>query len=572
MLSYKQLLSSALLVGELAGVATAGFPYCLPGNSCYPSPAAWGQFNTTVGGRLIKITPYGAPCYEATYDAQQCLSLAKSKSNLQFRDSLPAAVMYTNWEQSADLKGCPVPDLPADGSAPPPVKKICDLGAMSNYVVNATGVDDIVASVKWAAKYNLRFRVKNTGHCYTGRSSGEGSFAVWTAHLNDAEVVRGFVPKGTRCAPQDVISAGPAVNVEGLYKFGSANGLTTIGGFTQTVGATGGYLLGGGTGPLGPKYGLGVDNVVQFQVVLADGSQQIVNEALNADLFWALRGGGGAFAVVTRVWLKTYPAFKTINTVSGVVACADAASYNNLISAMVDVQIPSRKAGQTGIWETNPADKSLALVSFATFTGSAETTDKSLAVWSPISTVKGCQAHLGTGQFNGSTSWIDAYNHILPLINAGGLVGVNLADLSRTISNKLMKDPAGRAKMKKFITSSPVPFIFQNAVGGATNNVGAHDTAVHPAWRDVFAFMDSPVFGPWDGISAEQNATVEAVSAGLTETFGSAVYYNEEYPADKDFQGVQWGSNYPRLLAIKKKVDPRGLFNCRNCVGSEAGF
>lgn len=69
--------------------------------------------------------------------------------------------MYTNWEQTADLKGCPVPDFLADGSAPPPVKGTCTLGGMSNYMVNATGVDDIVASVKWAAKNNLRFRIKN---------------------------------------------------------------------------------------------------------------------------------------------------------------------------------------------------------------------------------------------------------------------------------------------------------------------------------------------------------------------------------------------------------------------------
>lgn len=69
--------------------------------------------------------------------------------------------MYTNWEQTSDLKGCPVPDLPADGSAPLPINRSCDLGAMSNYVVNATGVADIVASVKWAAQYNLRLRIKN---------------------------------------------------------------------------------------------------------------------------------------------------------------------------------------------------------------------------------------------------------------------------------------------------------------------------------------------------------------------------------------------------------------------------
>ena len=80
------------------------------------------------------------------------------------------------------------------------------------------------------------------------------------------------------------------------------------------------------------------------------------------------------------------------------------------------------------------------------------------------------------------------------------------------------------------------------------------------------------IFGPWQGITAEQNATVASVSTDLTETFGSAAYYNEQYPADANWQDMQWGSNYERLQSIKQQVDPDGVFSCRNCVGSEAGF
>lgn len=58
----------------------------------------------------------------------------------------------------------------------------------------------------------------------------------------------------------------------------------------------------------------------------------------------------------------------------------------------------------------------------------------------------------------------------------------------------------------------------------------------------------------------------------MTETFGSSVYYNEQYATGEEWQKGQFGSNYPRLLRIKKSVDPKGLFNCRNCVGSENGY
>lgn len=92
--SYKQSLGLALLVGELVSFATAGFPYCLPGNTCYPSASAWADFNATVGGRLIQTIPYGTPCYAATYNAGECLALIKKKGDLSFRDSLPGMI-YT---------------------------------------------------------------------------------------------------------------------------------------------------------------------------------------------------------------------------------------------------------------------------------------------------------------------------------------------------------------------------------------------------------------------------------------------------------------------------------------------
>lgn len=115
-----------------------------------------------------------------------------------------------------------------------------------------------------------------------------------------------------------------------------------------------------------------------------------------------------------------------------------------------------------GIWETDPSTKSLALVSFETLAGALKTHNESLSVWEPIMTVAGCKAQLRSGQFQGPASWFEAYSDILPLINAGGLVGINLADLSRSISTKLINSPKGRESIKEFIISSPVPFIFQN--------------------------------------------------------------------------------------------------------------
>lgn len=84
--------------------------------------------------------------------------------------------------------------------------------------------------------------------------------------------------------------------------------------------------------------------------------------------------------------------------------------------------------------------------------------------------------------------------------------------------------------------------------------------------------MDVPTFGNFTGISAADNATVASVLSSANQVFGLDSYYNEEYPADTQWQESQFGSNYARLLEIKKQVDPQSVFNCRRCVGSESGY
>jgi FAD/FMN-containing dehydrogenase len=121
-----------------------------------------------------------------------------------------------------------------------------------------------------------------------------------------------FVPSG--CAPAQAhqyhaMTVGAGVGWQQVYDWADSLNITAIGGYHQTVGASGGWLTGGGHSVLSPVYGLGVDRVVQFkvcslddvcaavahwlQVVTPDGVYRTANECQNQDLFWALRGGGG---------------------------------------------------------------------------------------------------------------------------------------------------------------------------------------------------------------------------------------------------------------------------------------
>jgi len=127
------------------------------------------------------------------------------------------------------------------------------------------------------------------------------------------------------------VDHGPAVTV------GSGVGLTTvyaeakvqnrmfIGGTAATVSPAGGYVQGAGHSAFSPLYGLAADNILQYRVILANGSFVTVNSASNPDLFWAMRGGGaGSWGVIIDATFPTIPIFNvTLHTVNILTATLD---------------------------------------------------------------------------------------------------------------------------------------------------------------------------------------------------------------------------------------------------------
>ncbi|HEY1316970.1 MAG TPA: FAD-binding oxidoreductase [Gaiella sp.] len=156
-------------------------------------------------------------------------------------------------------------------------------------------VDDVVAAVDHARAAGLRVAVQGTGHG-AGSTSLDGALLINTSRMlgvdvdADARVAR--VAAGSLW--HDVVDAA----VE--------HGLTALHGSAGDVGVVG-YSLGGGIGWLARKHGLSASSVLSAEVVTADGDVVRADAETNADLFWALRGGGGSFGVVTEVEIALYP-------------------------------------------------------------------------------------------------------------------------------------------------------------------------------------------------------------------------------------------------------------------------
>jgi FAD/FMN-containing dehydrogenase len=187
-----------------------------------------------------------------------------------------------------------------------PVSKPCTLGNYVAYAVNVTTADHVSKAVQFATKHDIRVVVRNTGHDYNGKSTGAGALGIWTHHLKDIHIHDYDDPYYTGKA----ITMGAGVQGFEAYEAAEKGDVQVVGGECPTIGLAGGYSQGGGHSALSSRYGLGSDQVLEWQVV--DGKGKLVTATRDneySDLWWALSGGGGGtYGVVVSMTSKAHPA------------------------------------------------------------------------------------------------------------------------------------------------------------------------------------------------------------------------------------------------------------------------
>jgi FAD binding domain len=249
-----------------------------PGDPRWPSDESWERLSREVGGRLIKVASPLSACVGAPSDPA-CAEVFKELKNPYYLCDEVGLTQSLGW-------------VGAWTSRP------------SVYAVAAESAQD-VAAVNFARTNNLRLVVKGGGHSYQGTSNAADSLLIWTRHMNAIVVHNAFVGAGCegRAEPQPAVSIEPGAIWAQAYNEVMTKGERYVqGGGCMTVGVAG-LILGGGFGSYSKGYGLAAASLLEAEIVTADGEVKIANACSNPDLFWALKGGGGGFGVVTRVSL-----------------------------------------------------------------------------------------------------------------------------------------------------------------------------------------------------------------------------------------------------------------------------
>jgi FAD/FMN-containing dehydrogenase len=394
-------------------------------------------------------------------------------------------------------------------------------------VVHAADAADVSAAVAFADKNKLPFAVRCGGHSYAGYSTCEEGLLLDMSGFRD--LTFGLNNDSTRFG---------GGMLSGAVETATAKlGRAAVLGQCPSVGV-GGYLLGGGVSPLMSKYGLGCDNVLAADLVLANGQQATASAHQNQDLYWAIRGGGGNFGVVTAFEVALHPVSEVF---SGHVLLRSS-DASELMRALRDFA-PSAPDELTLIADMDAdTDRKLNLSIQACYLGERAAAERVLLPLRRHKTV--------VRDTLKSMRYLDLEQQVPLLIppsyteNRGGFC----SDLDDRIIG-VLADAAANAP-------GTFEYTFVH-LHGAPTRVPLNATAF-PLRSVGFAYGITAEWAPAVG-PHKATAWVEALSEKLkADAHGN--YVNVMDREDESSVRRAYGTNYTRLCELKERYDPKNLF------------
>ena len=410
-------------------------------------------------------------------------------------------------------------------------------------IARCTGVADVISSIKFAHQHNLLVSVRGGGHNVAGSASND-----------DGMMIDLSLMKGIRVNPDDqTVHAQGGATLGDLDRETQVFGLAAPGGVVSTTGIAG-LTLGGGFGWLRKKYGLSIDSLLSVDVVTANGDFVTASEEQNADLFWAIRGGGGNFGVVTSFEFKLYPVGPMVTLCAPFYPAEEAKDILPVWKKFVDSS-PDEVSSTAMFWTIPPVPDfpedvhgRRVLILTAVHCGSPEEGEK---VLQPLRQISTPLVDLST-----PIPWVTLQGMFDPFFpKAQQLYYFK----SKYLSNL---DESTIAAIVPNATAPPQPMILIAIwhMGGAMSRIDDDQTAFRGRKANYLFSVDAI----WTG--TENNDAVIAYARDflneLEEFSPGGLYVNFAGLGEEGESLVKaaYGDNYQKLSAVKTKYDPDNFF------------
>lgn len=398
---------------------------------------------------------------------------------------------------------------------------------------------DVIAAVQLAKQQQWPIAIRSGGHHIGGFAMCDEGFVIDVQQLKEIDID----------TAKQTVTIGAGVLAGELNAATQQHGLAVPLGTASTTGVSG-VALGGGIGYLRGRYALTCDNLVAARIVTADGTCLVVNEQENADLLWALKGGGGNFGVVTSLTFQAHPIGTDVFAVDVLYDFADAATVFERAQAFIAQADDATVAVNMTVAVLLPAPflpdflhfKKVIMV-VALYNGDVQLGEAATQPLRQLATPIVDQS--GVMPFLQLQQKLDVMTP--PRVNCYG-TSLYFDDLT----------PAAQQALISVVTTSPIPstLIQLWSLGGAVNRVASDATA--------FAVRDAKYVLLVDAMA--MNGEDEACQAWLRDleqalrTVSNGTPYINGIVADDTVVARAYRQNKDKLIDIKTKYDPQNTF------------
>lgn len=390
-------------------------------------------------------------------------------------------------------------------------------------IVRCAGAPDVARALEFAQNQNLPLAVRGGGHNRAGFSVCDGGVVIDLSGMKRVEVDAG----------KRVARAQAGALVRDLDQATQRFGLATTSGGCPTVGIAG-LTLGGGEGLLMSKYGAACDNLTSAQLVTVDGRQVEASQNSNPDLFWAIRGGGGNFGVATALDYRLHP----VTDVLAGTLTYPAGRIPELLQAFVKF-VAGAPDEMNVVGQVLPSEQGTRFRMLVCHCGHPRQGNELLR---PLRALKPQEDNV----------------RVMPYLEAqaAAFLPAPVAHFQTDLFLPELSSAAIATITTATHDAPPNTRVFIVPLYGAITRVGLSDMAFplrHPGYE-----LD--IVGLWDA-RAEKATAVQWVKSlrDHLQPFAHGVYANQLGETSEELVRAAYGSNYPRLVEIKKKYDPRNV-------------